>query len=245
MKIRYKQPYWIKFEWDIKEHPDNQYVTEFNKHTNNEFTNFLYNKSFVISSTFKIGKTFERDEVSIVYGKPGKPLGLSYNTLTQSVAFEYWVTINGVDEFRYFHMKGVDNNDIENGLTITIVRDDNILIAYKNFEEINRMELEGEFVEDYRIPELFLGCASPQAREKKHRYHCEVDYEFFSILKNEREIGKVKELHESKNEKLISMDFYDNILCLYNFKTINNIGIVYDDSKYTNFLERVPSEFLW
>jgi hypothetical protein len=73
----------------------------------------------------------------------------------------------------------------------------------------------------------------------------EVDYEFFSILKNEREIGKVKELHESKNEKLISMDFYDNILCLYNFKTINNIGIVYDDSKYTNFLERVPSEFLW
>ena len=41
MKIEYRQPYWIKFEWDIKEHPDDQYVTEFNKHNNNDFTNFL------------------------------------------------------------------------------------------------------------------------------------------------------------------------------------------------------------
>ena len=47
MKIEYRQPYWIKFEWDIKEHPDDQYVTEFNKHNNNEFTNILYNISIV------------------------------------------------------------------------------------------------------------------------------------------------------------------------------------------------------
>ena len=244
MKIRYKQPYWIKFEWDVKEHPDDQYVTEFNKHINNEFTNFLHNKSFVISSTFKIEKTFEKDDIAMVYGKPGKPIGLSYNTSTQSIAFEYWVTSNGIDEFRNFNMTGVNKNDIENGVTITIVRENDILIAYKNFEEINRMELVGEFVEDYKIPELFLGCASPQSQEKKHRYHCEVDYDFFSILKNESDIEKIKELHEFKNEKLISKDYYDNILCLYDFKTINNIGIVYDESKNTNFLERVPSEFV-
>jgi hypothetical protein len=244
MKIRYRNPYWIKFEWDIKNHPDDQYVTEFNKHVNHEFTNFLYNKCFVISSTFKIEKTFDRDDVAMIYGKPGKPFGISYNTSTQSTAFEYWVTTNGIDEFRYFHMTGVDKDDIENGVTITIVRDNDILIAYKNFEEINRMELGGEFVEDYKIPELFLGCASPQAKEKKHRYYCEVDYDFFSILKNESDIKKIKELHESKNEKLASKDYYDNILCLYDFKTINNIGIVYDESKNTNFLEEVPSEFV-
>ena len=244
MKIRYKQPYWIKFEWDVKEHPDDQYVTEFNKHINNEFIDFLHNKSFVISSTFKIEKTFERDDIAMVYGKPGKPIGLSYNTSSQSTAFEYWVTSNGIDEFRYFNMIGVDKDDVENGVTITIVRENDILIAYKNFEEINRMELGGEFVEDYKIPELFLGCSSPQSQEKKHRYYCEVDYEFFSILKNESDIEKIKELHEFKNEKLISKDYYDNILCLYDFKTINNIGIVYDESKNTNFLERVPSEFV-
>ena len=245
MKIRYKQPYWIKFKWDISENPDDQYVTQFNKHTNDEFTNFLHNKSFVISSTFKIGIKFERDEVSMVYGKPGKQIGLSYNTETQTAAFEYWVTTNyGKDEFRYFYLKGVNGNDIENGVTITIVRDNNILIAYKNFQEINRMKMAGEFVEDYKIPELFLGCASPQSQEKKHRYYCEVDYDFFSILKNKIDIKQIKELHESKNEKLVSKDYYDDILCLYDFQTTNNIGIIYDESKNTNFLERVPSEFV-
>jgi len=245
MKIRYKQPYWIKFKWDISENPDDQYVTQFNKHTNDEFTNFLHNKSFVISSTFKIGIKFERDEVSMVYGKPGKQIGLSYNTETQTAAFEYWVTTNyGKDEFRYFYLKGVNGHDIENGVTITIVRDNNMLIAYKNFEEINRMKMAGEFVEDYKIPELFLGCASPQSQEKKHRYYCEVDYDFFSILKNKIDIKQIKELHESKNEKLVSKDYYDDILCLYDFQTTNNIGIIYDESKNTNFLERVPSEFV-
>jgi hypothetical protein len=244
MKIQYRQPYWIKFEWDVKEHPDNQYVTDFNKFVNNEFTNVLYNKKFVISSTFKIEKTFERDEISMVYGKPGKPFGLSYNTSTQCAAFEYWVTVDGVDEFRYFHMKDVNVDDIENGVTITIIRDDNVLIAYKNFVEINRMDIDGEFVEDYRIPELFLGCASPQSYEKKHRYHCEVEYEFFSIIKDISDIDEVKCIHNSKNEKLINKSYYHNILCLYDFKTINNIGIVYDESKNTNFLEKVPSEFV-
>jgi hypothetical protein len=244
MKIQYRKPYWIKFEWDIKEHPDDQYVTEFNKHTNNEFTNLFYNKKFVISSKFKIEKSFERDKISMVYGKPGKPIGLSYNTSSQSVAFEYWVTVNGVDEFRYLHMKDVNVDDIENGVIITIIRDRDVLIAYKNFVEINRMDMGGEFVEDYKIPELFLGCASPQSYEQKHRYHCEVEYEFFSIIKNLSDIEDVKFIHNSKNEKLINKKYYNNILCLYDFKTINNIGRVYDESKNTNFLEEVPSEFV-
>jgi hypothetical protein len=244
MKIQYKKPYWIKFEWDIKEHPDDQYVTEFNKHTNNEFTNLLYNKKFVISSKFKIEKSFKKDEISMVYGKPGKPIGLSYNTSYQSVAFEYWVTTNGVDEFRYLHIKDVNSDDIENGVTITIIRDNDVLIAYKNFVETNRMDMGGEFVEDYKTPELFLGCSSPQSYEKKHRYYCEVDYELFSIIKNISDIEEVKFIHNSKNEKLINKEYYNNILCLYDFKTINNIEIVYDESSNTNFLEKVPSEFV-
>lgn len=244
MRIQYKQPYWIKFEWDIKEHPDDQYVTEFNKHVNNEFTNFLYNKKFVISSTFKIEKSFERDEISMVYGKPGKPIGLSYNTSTHSVAFEYWVSTDGTNEFRYLHLKDVNSDDIQNGVNITIIRDGNILIGYKNFVEVNRMDMGGEFVEDYKIPELFLGCASPQSYEKKHRYYCEVEYDFFSIIKNESDIEEVKFIHSSKNEKLINKQNYNNILCLYDFKTINNIGKVYDESSNTNFLEKVPKEFV-
>jgi len=244
MRIRYKQPYWIKFEWDISEHPDDQYVTQFNKHYNEDFTKFLHNKSFIITSTFRIEDSFHTDDVSMVYGKPGKPMGLSYNQSTQTAAFEFWVTNGGVDEFKYLHMKDVSANDIETGVTITIIRDEEVLIAYKNFEEINRIEMGGEFVEDYKIPELFLGCASPQSKEKKHRYHGEVEYNFFSMIKNESDIEKARNLHLLKNEQLIDKYYYGNILCLYDFQTINNIGIVYDNSKYTNFLEKVPSEFI-
>jgi len=59
-----------------------------------------------------------------------------------------------------------------------------------------------------------------------------------------KSIEEVKLIHNSENEKLINSNYYKDILCLYNFKTINNIGIVYDDSKNTNFLERVPNEFI-
>ena len=36
----------------------------------------------------------------------------------------------------------------------------------------------------------------------------------------------------------------NKILCLYDFNTVNNLGIVYDESKNTNFLEKVPKEFV-
>lgn len=244
MKINYREPYWIKFEWDVKEHTDNQFVTNYNKHTNDEFVNFFHNKSFAVSCNFKIEKSFKKNEISMVYGKPGKPMGLSYNSSNGICAFEYWVTNEGVDEFKYFHIKNVGFEDVENGVTITIIRKKNMLFAYKNFKEVNKMEMEGEFVEDYKIPELFLGCASPQAWEEKHRYFCEVDYNFFTMIKNLKSIEEVKLIHNSENEKLINSNYYKDILCLYNFKTINNIGIVYDDSKNTNFLERVPNEFI-
>ena len=34
MKIIYKEPYWVKFEWEMSEHHDNQYVTLFDKKEN-------------------------------------------------------------------------------------------------------------------------------------------------------------------------------------------------------------------
>ena len=34
MKIKYKEPYWLKYKWDITNHHDNQYVTIFDKEKN-------------------------------------------------------------------------------------------------------------------------------------------------------------------------------------------------------------------
>ena len=34
MKVKYKEPYWVKFQWDLSEHHDNQFVTDFDKTEN-------------------------------------------------------------------------------------------------------------------------------------------------------------------------------------------------------------------
>lgn len=39
MKIKYKEPYWVKFEWEIEDHHDNQYVTNFDKKENSILKN--------------------------------------------------------------------------------------------------------------------------------------------------------------------------------------------------------------
>ena len=56
MKINYKEPYWVKFTWDMTSNHDNQYVTEFNKSENDIFVNFLHHDKFIITCDFKITK---------------------------------------------------------------------------------------------------------------------------------------------------------------------------------------------
>ena len=58
------------------------------------------------------------------------------------------------------------------------------------------------------------------------------------------DIQEAKDLYETESDKILNKTYYDDILCLYDFNTINNLGIVYDESKYTHFMERVPDEFI-
>ena len=43
MIINYKEPYWVKYEWDLSEHKDHQYVTNFNKKNLKRFQIFFIN----------------------------------------------------------------------------------------------------------------------------------------------------------------------------------------------------------
>ena len=43
MRIKYKEPYWVMYKWDLDTHHDNQYVTQFNKTDIEEIKTFLYN----------------------------------------------------------------------------------------------------------------------------------------------------------------------------------------------------------
>jgi hypothetical protein len=59
MIINYKQPYWVKFQWDMSTHHDNQYVTEYNKTNNKILDEFLLNDNYIITCDFKITEEFK------------------------------------------------------------------------------------------------------------------------------------------------------------------------------------------
>ena len=244
MKINYKQPYWIKFEWDLSSHHENQYVTEFNKTNNNSLNDFLFEKDFIISCEFNIDKDYKRDEICMLYGKPGKNIGLSYNSQTKTTAFEFWTKSDPEDTFNMCVFKNVTEKDIEEGVILSVIRNENEIILYKNFVEDNRLIFDGDFIEDYKIPGFFIGCSSPECEGEQQRYYCEMDVKHLSIVTGTSNIEDINELYHLDVCEILKSKIYDNIVCYYDFKNVNNLGIVYDESKNTNFLEKVPKEFV-
>jgi hypothetical protein len=242
MKINYKQPYWVKFNWEIDSHHENQYVTEFNKHESDEILNFQHLKSYTITCDFKIDELYKTDKIFMIFGKPGKNLGLAYNTEAKVLSFEFWTTVNGEDKFNYLLFKDCELNPEFN--TATIIRENNEFKVFLNFKEVNSIVFEGELIEDYKQSEIFLGCGNPGSPVEEHRYYGEVDVNHFSVIKNSTTIVNSEAIYKSKDYEIIKKRFYSDILFFYDFETINNIGIVYDNSKNTHFLEKVTNQFV-
>jgi len=242
MKINYKQPYWVKFNWEIDSHHDNQYVTEFNKFESDEILRFQHEKSYTITCNFKIDESYKTDKIFMIFGKPGKNLGLAYNTEAKVLSFEFWTTVNGEDKFNYLLFEDCELDSEFN--TATIIRNENEFKVFLNFKEINSMVFEGELIEDYKHSEIFLGCGNPGSPVEEHRYYGEVDINHFSVIKNSTIIANSKSIYKSKDYDIIKKRFYSDILFFYDFETTNNIGVVYDNSKNTHFLEKVPNQFV-
>ncbi len=242
MKINYKQPYWVKFNWEIDSHHDNQYVTEFNKFESDEILSFQHEKSYTITCDFKIDESYKTDKIFMIFGKPGKNLGLAYNTEAKVLSFEFWTTVNGEDKFNYLLFEDCELNPDFN--TATIIRNENEFKVFLNFKEINSLVFEGELIEDYKHSEIFLGFGNPGSPVEEHRYYGEVDVNHFSIIKSSTTIDNSKSIYKSKDYDIIKKTFYNDILFFYDFETINNIGVVYDNSKNTHFLEKVPNQFV-
>lgn len=244
MRIKYREPYWVKFNWDLSNHHENQYVTEFNKNENLIFREFQHNEKFIITCRFKIEEDYKFDPISMIFGKPGKNMGLTYNSNENVVAFEFWTKGEIEDKFNYLLVEKLTEIDLKNGVTITIIKNKNTFTVYKNYKKNNLIEFENELIDDYRESGLFIGCSNPGTTVPEHRYHGEVDLEYFSIINNVNKIDIAKDLHKSKVIDLTNKNYYRDILCLYDFKTISNLGIVYDESKHTNFMEKVPNELI-
>jgi hypothetical protein len=240
MKVKYKEPYWVKFEWEIDEHHDNQYVTEFDKSENKLFKDLFNKNQYTITANFKIKNHYKKDNISMIFGKPGKNLGLAYNSETKKLTFEFWTE----DKFYQAEFKTITQKDIETGIVVSVIRNGNEFILYNNFDEDNRITFEKELSQDYRDSSLFIGCSNPDSDIVDNRYYCEMDINHFSIINRISDINIIRDLYYGEIHNLLLTKSYDDILCFYDFKTVNNLGIVYDESKYTNFLEKVPLEYV-
>ena len=83
MIINYKEPYWVKYEWDLSDHKDDQYVTEFNKIESEKIKNLFHQKQYAINIEFKLDKNLESDKIFCIFGKPGKVSKNIYNMVVK------------------------------------------------------------------------------------------------------------------------------------------------------------------
>lgn len=244
MRINYKEPYWIKFDWETESHHDNQYVTNFDKTEKKELKEFLFNYEYILTCNFKIEPEYKIDEISMVFGKPGKNLGLSYNPKSKIIAFEFWSKGENEDKFNFLHFQTVNLWDVQQGLTISIVKCENKFSLYNNFILDNTLDFKNDLIDDYRDSPLFIGCSMPQGDLENRRYYGEVEINHLSLIKKTSDINIAKDMYQSDVSKLVSKKYYNDILFYYDFKNINNIGIVYDESRNNHFLEKVPKKFI-
>lgn len=247
MIINYKEPYWIKYEWDLTDHKDDQYVTNFNKTESDKIANLFHQLKYAINIEFKLDLNLKSDNIFCIYGKPGKNFGLTYNKEADTLALEFWTeatTKVAGDEFHYLAFPGLHYDELSKGVKITIIRNNDEFIIYNNFEKVGEIDFDKNLIDDYRTEGLYIGTGNPGTEVPEHRYHGSVDIDNMLFVEDITNIETVKKIYETNINELNKLEEYDNIIFNYDFNTVNNQGIIYDNSKNTYFVEKVPTEFI-
>jgi hypothetical protein len=247
MKINYKEPYWVKYEWDLEENKDNQYVTEFNKKDSPLIHNLFHEKRYALNVEFKLNKRYKSDNIYCIFGKPGKNFGLTYNKEADILALEFWTqgsTAVSDDEFHYIKFYDTHYDTLKDWVNITIIRNDDEFIVYKNFDRNNDKDFDKNLIDDYRYEGILIGTGNPGSGVPEHRYHGSFDIKKMFFVKNIIDIDVVKEIAETDSSNLNKLEEYKNIIFNHEFDTVNNEGIVFDNSENTFFAEKIPSFFV-
>ena len=91
---------------------------------------------------------------------------------------------------------------------------------------------------------MYLGTGNPGTDVPEHRYHGSVDINTLFFLKDITDIETVKKIHKTDINNLNKVEEYNNLIFNYDLNTVNNQGIIYDNSNNTYFVEKVPTEFI-
>lgn len=230
MVIEYKKPYWVKYQWGINKSDSD---TDIVKQDNTDLQNILYSDKFAIICNFKIKKEFIKDTKAGIFGKPGENFGLNFDSDIDSLVFEFRTKKDPV-EFNCMIFEKINSDTIDNGINFIFTKIDNIIMIYVNDKLVKYYKCNADFIDEYKNSPFFLGALNPGAADPKDRCFSQVEISLFSIIKNEANIKKLKTIN--KEDK--------NVLCYYDFETLNVRKDVFDESSNFNFCELVPKEYI-
>lgn len=229
MIIDYKKPYWLKFMCDIETIRELGDIRKENK----ELQNILFEEDYSIICNFRIGKEFLKDTKAGIFGKAGQNYGLNFDSDIDSLVFEFR-TNNPSPKFNCLIFSKINSDIIDKGIKLVIIKTKKNLIFYLDGKLIKYYTYDDEFIEEYRDAPFFIGALNPGADDPKDRCYSQIDITLFAIVKKEININKLKKI--DKKDK--------NVLCYYDFETINLRKDVYDESINFNLLELVPQEYI-
>ena len=193
-------------------------------------TNILMDKNFTINIDFKVEEGYKKDDKIGFFGIPGRNFGISYDYKVKSFVFEYW-TIDDKNEsnFNCYLNSEITIDDINNGVLITLTYDGNNFTIYKNFEQVEKIEEEDKFVNDYYKEPLYFGCHNVDSLVKEHACFTEMDINHLSIFENITDIKKIKKYIKNVDE-IYKNDDVKNTLFYFNFnKYTDKDTEIYDD----------------
>lgn len=182
---------------------------------NTDNKNPILTNSTTTTISFKVDKLFDDSSKIGFFGIPGKNFGISYDFEVDTFVFEYWTKgKSGIDNFYCHKDFHINQNDIENGITITLQYDkeNKNFILFHNFIPFFEIELEEDLIDDYLVQALYFGAHNPDTDDIRHRCFTEIEMTHFSIFEGVVDIESVEKFYNDKNNKS------DKLICYFDFK---------------------------
>ena len=91
---------------------------------------------------------------------------------------------------------------------------------------------------------LLFGSGNPGSDVPEHRYHGSFDIKKCFFIEDETDIDIVKNIHETNSSDLNKLQEYKKIIFNYDFDTVNNQGIIFDNSSNSLLLQKKYQQIL-
>jgi organic radical activating enzyme len=220
MKIEYQKPWFLKPK-----------LTE-------DQTNIITRGCYSINITFKVDKSYNKDNKIGFFGMPGKNFGISYDYEVDSFVFEFWTKEEETEgKFNYFLYDCINEKTLSKGVTFTLTYDGKTYSLYKDFKLFDTIFNSEPLIDDYINEPIYVGCHNMDSMNQKHRCITEMDVYHFSVFDQALNIKTLENLVTNATP-IIGTKEYDNLYCFYNFTSTGEDFLIFDEIKNTTFFKK-------